>query len=123
ERRLRGPRAEELHRLTCRRLRETGAVEDAERAVGRVIREDRAERGAARLAVHLDLECPRGRRKRDAAAGPVRRPARARAGAAGALLAPGLRASAGDQPAAIPRAGTAPARAQLCSHALVPPVQ
>src|SRR5262249_50256028 len=49
--------------------------------------------------------------------------ARARAGAAGALLAPGLRASAGDEPAAFRGAGTAPARVQLCTHGLVDDVR
>ena len=74
------------------------------RAVGCVLREHAAQRRAARLAVHLDLEVARCRRERHAAAGPVRRAGRARAGAAGALLAPRLRAAAGDEPAALRRA-------------------
>src|SRR5206468_12623327 len=96
ERKFLAPRAEQIGRLTCRRLREPGAVEDAEGAVGRVLREGRAERRTARLAVHLYAEVARGRREGDAAAGPVRRTRRASAGATRALLPPRLRAAAGD---------------------------
>ena len=63
------------------------------------------ERRARRLAVDLDLEGAHRRREGDAAARPVRRAGRAGAGAAGALLAPRLRAAAGDEPAALRTAG------------------
>src|SRR6185436_6486831 len=54
-----------------------------------------------------------------AAARPVRRPGRARAGAAGALLAPRLGAAAGDEPSALRPPRTGALRVQLGAHGLV----
>src|SRR5204862_2533751 len=70
-------------------------------------------------ACHLDLEAPHRRREGDAAAGPVRRAGRSCARAAGALLAPRLRAATGDEPTALRPARTGAAGIQLRAHDLV----
>src|SRR2546430_15304269 len=82
-------------------------------------RERAAERGAASLAVDLDLEAPRARWEGEAAARELRRADRARAGAAGALLAPRLGAAAGDEAATLRAARAGTARVQLRAHGLV----
>ena len=93
---------------------ERRSVEDGERAALRVVGERGAKRGRAGLAVHLE------RRSCAARSGTRRRrPSTAARGssgarAAGALLAPRLRAAAGDEPAAL-RARACPARAAAAS--------
>src|SRR5581483_6226990 len=93
--------------------------EHAERARGRVVAERRPQRGAERLAVDLDGEVARAGREDHAAAGELRRADRALARAAGALLAPRLRAAARDEPAALRAARALPGRVQLRAHGLV----
>src|SRR5262245_2692823 len=82
-----------------------------------------AERGAQRraegLLVHLEREVARRGRKCNAAARELRRADRALAGAPRALLAPWLRAAAGDEAAALRRACALPARVQLGPDRLV----
>ena len=95
------------------------AVDERERLVADVVRERAGERGAADLAVHLDVEAAHARRERDAAAREVRGADRALAGAAGALLAPRLGAAAGDEPAGLGATGARAMRVQLRAHDLV----
>src|SRR6185295_421049 len=57
--------------------------------------------------------------ERDTAAGELRRADRALACAAGALLAPRLRTTARDEPAALCRARALTLRVLLCAHGLV----
>ena len=83
-----------------RRLVVGRGVDHRDAAAPRVHAERRAQRAPARLAVDLHRVVARSRAERDAAAGPVRRADRAGARAAGALLAPGLRAAAADLAAA-----------------------
>src|SRR5205814_7690715 len=75
------------------------------------------------LAVHLRREVAVVRRERHAAARPVRSAGRAGAGAAGALLAPRLRAAARDQAAALAAAGRRARVVQLGAHRLVDEVR
>jgi hypothetical protein len=84
-----------------------------------VIGERRPQRGAPRLAVDLDVEAARAGWEGDAAARELRRADRALAGAAGALLAPRLRAAAGHESAALRCAGALTVRVQLGAHGLV----
>ena len=99
--------------------RPAGAVDQSEGPCLRVSSERAAKRGAAGLAVDLDLEAAHRRREGDAAARPVRGARRAGAGAAGALLAPRLRAAAGDEPAALGAARAGALGVQLGAHGLV----
>src|SRR5581483_12102646 len=94
EERRRGlaPLLEELDGLLRRRRLERVARDETERARLRVVAQGGAQRGAQRLLVHLDREVARGRREGHAAAGELRRTDRPLTRAAGALLAPRLRA-------------------------------
>ena len=93
---------------------ERAGVEDRHRAALGVQRQRAAQRRALLLAVDLEGVGARLRAEHDATAGPDRRAARAGAGAAGALLAPWLGATAGDhrRGSSSPRcrAGARPAR-------------
>ncbi len=101
-------------RLARLGLLERGGVEDRDRAAAGVQRERAAQRRALLLAVDLEGVGAGLGAEHGAAAGPDRRAARARAGAAGALLAPRLGAAAGDHGRAFSsrrsRAGERPAR-------------
>ena len=78
---------------------ERAGVEPEHRAALGVQRQRAAQRGLAGLAVDLDGVVARAGAEDDAAAGPLRGADRARAGAAGALLAPRLGAAAADHAA------------------------
>src|SRR6185503_16017115 len=78
-----------------------------------------AQRGAALLAVDLEGVVARRGPEDDAAAGEVRRADRALAGAAGALLAPRLRAAAADVAARLRRGRALPAGVELRADRLV----
>src|SRR5207249_10233094 len=71
------------------------------------------------LAINLDLEVARRRWERHAAAGPMRGARRARAGAAGAFLAPRLRPPSGDEPAAFRCTRPLAGGVHLRAHGLV----
>src|SRR5215471_16661194 len=118
-RRVLPPALEQLDSLLGRRLVEGVAGDQAERAGGGVIAERGTQRGARSLLVDLDREVARRRRERDATARELRRADRALAGTPGSLLAPRLRAAAGDEPAALRRARALAARIQLGAHGLV----
>ena len=107
-----------LRRLR-RRLVELDGVDDRERPGLGVARERRAQRGLRSLAVDLLDERARHLREGVAAARELRRADRALARAAGALLAPRLRAAAGDEPAALRRERARALRVQLGAHGLV----
>src|SRR5215510_8171870 len=85
---LLAPRVDERGRLLRRRLVECGLVHDGERALGHMGAERSTECGAVRLAVDFDRVAARLWREGDAAAHPLGRTDRARAGAASPLLAP-----------------------------------
>jgi hypothetical protein len=70
-------------------------------------------------AVDLDRVVARARAEDDAAAGPLRGADRALAGAAGALLAPRLRAAAADHAARAGGVRAPAARGELGDHGLV----
>src|SRR6266487_4364858 len=123
DRQLLRPAAEELGCGLGRGLFQRARVDDAERAGLRVRGERAAQRGLAALAVHLRREVAVVRRERHAAARPVRSAGRAGAGAAGALLAPRLRAAARDQAAALAAAGRRARIVQLGAHGLVDEVR
>ena len=94
-------------------LLERAAVDDVQRPGLGMGGEGDAKRLQPRLAVDLAGVAARMRAEDHAAAGPVRRAGGAGAGAAGALLAPRLRAPARDQAACLRRRGALPARGQL----------
>src|SRR3954463_5292994 len=108
-----GPVAEQLRGGARRRLAEGRRVEDRERLALGVHGEHAAQRGAALLAVDLERVVARRGAEDDAAAGEVRRADRALAGAAGALLAPRLRAAAPDVAARLRRGRAPAARVEL----------
>src|SRR5215218_4331532 len=85
--------------------------------------QSRPEGGLGRLAVHLLDEAARRLRERVAAALELRGADGAGAGAAGALLAPRLRAAAGDEPAALRRERACAQRVLLRAHRLVDEVR
>src|SRR5262249_15368310 len=113
------PALEELDGLLRRRRLEGVAGDEAERPGLRVVAERGAQRGAEGFLVHLEREVARSGREGDAAARELRRADRALAGAPCALLAPRLRAAAGDEAATLGRARSLPARVQLCPDSLV----
>src|SRR5439155_18459743 len=119
ERELLRPLADELGRGLRRGLLEPSGIDDADAARLRVRGERAAHGGASDLAVDLRDEVPTAGRKRQAAAGPVRRADRAGASTAGALLAPRLRASARDEPSALAATGGRAGRVLLRAHGLV----
>src|SRR5262249_34467007 len=118
-RRLGAPRLDEDARLLGGRRIELRSVDDGERPLLRMRSERGAQRGLLRLPVHLLHERARGLRERVTAAGELRRADRALAGAAGALLAPRLRAAAGDEPAALRRGRSGTLRVLLGANRLV----
>src|SRR5690348_3407550 len=79
-------------------------VDDEDASVRGARRHGRGERGAAHLLWHALPVLTAVRAEHDAAVPPQRRAGRARARAAGALLAPRLRAAAGDAVAVLRRA-------------------
>src|SRR4051794_12677687 len=113
------PVAEQLRGLARRGLVEARRVEDRQRVALGVHREHAAQRGAALLAVDLDRVVARGRAEDDAAAREVRRTDRALARAAGALLAPRLRATTAHVAARLRRRGALAARVELRADRLV----
>src|SRR6185436_5615103 len=115
---LLAPSLHDSRGLLRRGLVERVVGEDCEGSFVRVRRERGAESGLALLAVDLAAEVAADR-EGDAAAGPVWRPRRAGARTPGALLAPGLRASAGDEPAALDAVRGRPACVLLRAHGLV----
>src|SRR5207253_1490076 len=98
---------------------ELGGVDDAEGPAARMAREGGAECRLLRLAVHLLDERPRHLREGVTARSELRRADRALAGAAGALLAPRLRAAARDHAAALRLCSTGAAEVRLRAHGLV----
>ena len=108
----------EAHRWSWARRRRPRRGSAIEPALG-VQRQRAAQRGALLLAVDLEGVGARLGPEHDAAPGPQRRAAGAGAGAAGALLAPGLGAAAGDHCARLGGGGAAPASGLLGAHALV----
>ncbi len=116
---LAAPVAEQARRRARRGLVEARGVEDRERVALGVHGEHAAQRGAALLAVDLEGVVARRGAEDDAAAGEVRRADRALAGAAGALLAPRLRAAATDVAARLRRGRALPAGVELRADRLV----
>ena len=94
-------------------------VEDGDAVALGVDREGRAHRPAAGFAVDLDRVVARLRAEGDAAAVAAGDAERADAGAAGALLAPGLGGREGDLAAGQGRGGAAAARGQVGAGGLV----
>ena len=103
----------------ARRVAEAGGVDDVDRPALGVHRQRGAQRGATSLAVDLEDVVTRARAEDRAAARPDRRAAGAGACAAGALLAPRLRAAAGDHAAGLGRVRALAARGQLGHDDLV----
>src|SRR5438067_8784153 len=97
------PLLDERLRRLGRGLGEVVRRDDRNRPLGRMTRERRPKGGLGRLPVHLLDELARDLGEGVAAARELRRADRALAGAARALLAPRLRAAAGDEPAALRR--------------------
>src|SRR5436305_3947363 len=84
-----------------------------------MVAERGAQRGAGGLLVHLEREVARRGREGDAAARDLRRADRSLAGTSRSLLAPRLRAAAGDEPAALRCPRALAASIQLRAHGLV----
>src|SRR5204862_4843572 len=102
-----------------RRLCELSSRHDGKRLGVDVTSQGRPKGGLGHLAVHL-LHVGTGLLgERMAAALELRGADRALARAAGALLAPRLRAAAGDEAAALRRGGAGALRVQLGAHSLV----
>src|SRR5437763_6083075 len=118
-RRRLAPALQELDGLLRGRLRKGVAGDEAKRPGRRVIAQRRAQRSASGFLVHLQREVARHRREGDASAGELRRADRALAGATGALLAPRLRASAGDEATAFRCPRALAARVELGADGLV----
>ena len=106
-------------RLLGRRGLEGRGVEDGDAAALGVDRERRAHRPAAGFAVDLDRVVARLGAEGDAAAEAAGDAEGADAGAAGALLAPGLGGGEGDLAASQGRGGAAAARGQVGAGGLV----
>src|SRR5204863_9664422 len=121
-RRLLAPSLDERRGVLGRGGLERVVGEDPERAFVCVGRERGAKRRFPLLAVDLAPEA-RAYGEGDAAAGPVRGAGRAGARPPGALLAPRLRASARDEPAALDGARAGAVRAQFGAHGLVDEVR
>src|SRR4029453_8609634 len=116
------PSRKELSGLFGRRLRESRSVEHGKRSPCGVIGEGSAEGRLAGLAIDLDREV-RARLERVATARPLRGARGAGPGATGALLAPRLPSAAGDEAAALERAGSGAVGVQLRAHRLVDEVR
>src|SRR6266511_3257647 len=119
QRQLLPPRSEQAHCLLRRRFAECVRADDSDRAVRGVIGESRAQGCVTHLLVHLHLEVAHARREGDATARELRCARRARAGATSALLAPRLRAAAGDEPARLRAASAGAIRIQFGADRLV----
>src|SRR5581483_11780729 len=113
----------ERGRPTRRRRLERRRVDERERPRLDVAAQGRPERRPGGLPVHLLLEGARRLRERVAAALELRRADRALAGASGALLAPRLRAAAGDGAAVLRLRRARPPGVRLRADGLVDEVR
>jgi hypothetical protein len=98
---------------------EGGSIQHRDGAAPGVQGKRTTQRGTLLLAVDLESVGTGLGTEHDSAACPQRRATGSGARAARALLAPGLGATAGDQPARLGGGGAAPARSLLGTHTLV----
>src|SRR4051812_2523223 len=120
---LLAPLLEQAEGHAGRRLVEGGRVDDGKRPLLHVRGQRAAQRGAVGLLVDLHVEAARRGRKHDATARELGGADGARAGTAGALLAPRLAAAARHHAAALGRAGAGALRVELGAHCLVDEVR